>query len=79
MGIRYFLENIFVICVIVGLCFLIIVIVILISIFIFRWCYIMLCEYDFEDFRYDNIIIFSYEGDSFMWIIEGIFWILEEI
>uniref|UniRef100_K1RXL0 Uncharacterized protein n=1 Tax=Magallana gigas TaxID=29159 RepID=K1RXL0_MAGGI len=76
---RYTLENILVICAIVGLCLLIIAIVTLISIFTSRWRYTMSCEHDLEDSRYDNTIISTYEGDSSMWTTEGTFRTLDEI
>uniref|UniRef100_K1QS39 Uncharacterized protein n=1 Tax=Magallana gigas TaxID=29159 RepID=K1QS39_MAGGI len=79
VGIRYSLENILVICAIVGLCLLIIAIVTLISVFTSRWRYTMSREHDLEDSRYDNTIISSYEGDSSMWTTEGTFRTLEEL
>lgn len=79
MGTKYSLENILVICAIVGLCLLIIAIVTLISIFTSRWRYTMSREHDLEDSRYDNTIISSYEGDSSMWTTEGTFRTLEEL
>lgn len=79
MGTRYSLENILVICAIVGLCLLIIAIVTLISIFTSRWRYTMSREHDLGDSRYDNTIISRYEGDSSMWTTEGTFRTLEEI
>lgn len=56
----------FVICVIVGVCFLeicfcLIIDVLIENIFIFRWCCKMLYENNVDEFRYDYIIMFSFD------------------